>query len=228
MVRVGFARGLLRRHVDRGADRGALDGERARIARVADRLGDAEVHDHRVPAGDEHVVGLDVAVHHAGRVRRHERLGDLDGEAKRVGDRQRALARHAVAERLARRHRHDVVQELAVARAPRVEEREDVRVVEPRRDADLPQEALTGERLRELRLEHLDGHVAVVLEVVREVHGGHAALAELALHAVAAVERGSQATRAVVRGRSKDPLLAVAHLAPPVCASFRLNASSQC
>jgi hypothetical protein len=35
-----------------------------------------------------------------------------------------------------------------------------------------------------VRMQHLDGDVAIVLEVVREIHGGHAALAEFAFHSV--------------------------------------------
>ena len=46
------------------------------------------------------------------------------------------------------------------------------------------------EHRRELGLEDLDRDLPVVLFVVREIHGGHAARAELALEAVAAGERG--------------------------------------
>ena len=48
---------------------------------------------------------------------------------------------------------------------------------------DLAQEPLGAERGGELRAQHLDRDVAVVLEVVREVDGGHAAAPELALDA---------------------------------------------
>ena len=41
-------------------------------------------------------------------------------------------------------------------------------------------------------MQHLNGHVAVVLDVVREVHGGHAAGAELVVEPVAAFEGGGQ------------------------------------
>ena len=46
------------------------------------------------------------------------------------------------------------------------------------------QEALAAERRGELGMEDLDGDVAVVLEVAREVDRRHAAAAELALDAV--------------------------------------------
>ena len=44
----------------------------------------------------------------------------------------------------------------------------------------------------ELGPEDLDRHLAVVLEVVGELDGGHAAAAELALEGVAARERGGE------------------------------------
>ena len=53
--------------------------------------GDPEVGERRlVVARDQHVAGLDVAVHGAGPVRRLDRAGELDAGADRVGHRQRA------------------------------------------------------------------------------------------------------------------------------------------
>ena len=181
MIDVASPAGLLRCHVRRRAERDAFAGERRILARVADRLRDAEVHDDRMPAGEHDVVRLDVAMDDAVRVRVGERLGDLRGEAQRL--RRSAAGRRAqpVAQRFAGDDRHDVVQQLAVAGDAGVEERQDVRVIQSRRDADLAQEALAGDRACEVGLEHLDGDVAIVLEVVREVDGRHAAAAELAL-----------------------------------------------
>ena len=45
----------------------------------------------------------------------------------------------------------------------------------------------------QLRVEHLDGDLAAVLQVFGEIDRGHAALAELALEAVAVAERGGEA-----------------------------------
>ena len=56
-------------------------------------------------------------------------------------------------------------------------------------DLDLPEEPLRAEHRGQLRPEHLERHLAPVLEVVGEVDGGHAAAAELTLEAVAARER---------------------------------------
>ena len=53
---------------------------------------------------------------------------------------------------------------------------------------DLAQEPLGADHGRELGPQHLDGDLAVVLEVVREIDRGHAALPQLALDPVAVGE----------------------------------------
>ena len=60
------------------------------------------------------------------------------------------------------------------------------------READLALEALGADRGREVRVQHLDRHLALVLEVLREEDGGHAAPAELALDCVAVAERAAE------------------------------------
>ena len=64
-------------------------------------------------------------------------------------------------------------------------------------DLDLGQKAIGAEHRAELRLEHLDRDVAVVLQVVREVDGRHAAGAELPLDAVARAKGGLQTVQEV-------------------------------
>lgn len=63
---------------------------------------------------------------------------------------------------------------------------------EPRGDPDLAGESFGAEQRAELGAEDLDGHLAVVLQVVGQVDGGHTATAELVLDGVAAGEAGSQ------------------------------------
>src|ERR1019366_8213888 len=103
------------------------------------------------------------------------------------------LAVQLVAERLALDEGHDVEQE-AVGRA-RVEERENVRVLQGRGGLDLHYKALGAKHRRQLRLQHLERDVAIVLQVVREVHRRHPAGAEFALDGVAAGKRGIEAFR---------------------------------
>src|SRR5258708_19498851 len=63
---------------------------------------------------------------------------------------------------------------------------------EPRGDVDFPQEPLGAQRGSQLRMEHLDRDVAVVLRFGGEIYGRHAAPSELALDAVAAGKCGGE------------------------------------
>ena len=88
-------------------------------------------------------------------------------------------------------------------------------MLEVRRDLDLGEEPLDAEHGAELRVEHLERDVAVVLEVAREVDGGHAAAADLALDGVAIGERrvelgdgvdhGGRSPRHAPRARIRGP-----------------------
>jgi hypothetical protein len=53
------------------------------------------------------------------------------------------------------------------------------------RDLDLPEEAILAQRRGEFLAQQLDGHSALVLQVLGEVDRGHTALAQLALDPVA-------------------------------------------
>ncbi len=183
-VEVGLAAGLLGTHVGRGADGEPGLGERAGILGGP---GDAEVGHQRVPLVDQDVGRLDVAVDDPPLVGIGQRLGHLAGEADRLVDRQLPLALEAGRERLALDHRHHVVEDAALG--ARIVHRQDVGVAEPRRDLDLAQEPLGAEGLGQLGAHHLDRHLAVVLEVLGQVHRGHAALAQHPLDPVALGQR---------------------------------------
>ena len=88
-----------------------------------------------------------------------------------------------VAEGLALDERHHV-EEVGVGLA-RVEQRQDVRVLEVGRQLDLGQEPLGTDHGRELGAEHLQGDLAVVTDVLGQVDGGHSAGADLSVEAVA-------------------------------------------
>src|SRR5439155_9322041 len=72
---------------------------------------------------------------------------------------------------------------------PGVVHGEDVGVIERGRDLDLAQEALGPDRSAEIRSEHFDGYLAVVLQVQGEMNRGHPPLAQRALQAVAVGQR---------------------------------------
>ena len=115
----------------------------------------------------------------------------------RVGQRGRHLARDAQRLRNAQlrflaqpltqraaRHIGDRVPQAAGGLAG-VEHDQDVGVGESSGEPDLAEEPLGAERVGEFRVEDLDRHLTIVLEIVGEVDGGHAALAELALEHIA-------------------------------------------
>ena len=102
------------------------------------------------------------------------------------------LADQLVAQRLAADVGQHVIQE--PVRVTRVDQGEDMRMVEPRGDPDFGQEALRAEHGAELGAKDLDGDLSIVLEIVGEIDRGHAALTQLPLDAVAVGEGHLEAT----------------------------------
>src|SRR5262249_43631524 len=127
-------------------------------------------------------------------------------------DRKLLLTIQAATQALAVDIRHDVEQRSPDL--PAVEEREQIRVLEICGDLDLAQEPLDAEDGAELRVEYLERDLAVVPQVPREIHGGHATGADLTLHGVAIGEPGGELREGVQRnhpgegsGDSTDRLL---------------------
>ena len=140
---------------------------------------------------EQDVLGLDVPVDHAVAVGVVERRGDVPGDAERVGDRELVLAAEPVAKALAFNERHHVPG--GAAHLAAVDEAEDVRVLQGGDGLDLAEEPLGPDDGGELGAQDLDRDFAVVAEVLGQVDGGHAALAELPLDAVAVGEEALQA-----------------------------------
>jgi hypothetical protein len=134
---------------------------------------DAEVREQRLSLGQEHVLGLEVAVDDPARVRVVERVGQLTHQTRGLGRVEGAVAVEPRAQRLARHERHDEVEQ--PGGLTRVEERQDVRVLQPCDEPDLAQEAVSAEGGRELREEHLDRHLALVSPVARQEDARHPA-----------------------------------------------------
>ena len=85
MVHVRIAGGLLRRHVGRGAEGEAERGQGVPArGGFRHRLGHAEVGDQRMLSGEQHVVGLDVAMDHALLVGVGERVGHFAENPRRL------------------------------------------------------------------------------------------------------------------------------------------------
>ena len=194
----GHPRGLLRGHVVRGADREAERRERAAGGAAAGRggaggFGHAEVHHQSVPPAEHDVLGLDVAVHDPEAVRVSQRIQHLLEDPGRVAGRQPALAGQALPQALPLHVGHDVVEHawahVILARdLARIDERQDVRVLEVRGDADLTQEPVGAECAGHFGMEHFDGDGPIVLEVVRQKHRRHPATSHFPLDDVDAGE----------------------------------------
>ena len=152
---------------------------------VSTAVRDAEVGHERAARArlEQDVVRLDVPVHDAAAVRVRQRPGDLAHHAHRVGRRQRAPCAQPLAERLPLDVAHD--EEDEPARLADAVDGDDVRVREAGGGARFAHEAFA--RLggpRQVGGEHLDGHVAVELDVAGEVDDPHPAAAELPLKRV--------------------------------------------
>ena len=166
---------------------------------LVDRLGEAEVGEVGALAFDQDVVRLHVAVDDPGRVGGVERLGDLAEQRRRPRRRQRALAvdQPAQVAALDQAHRDD---QLAVDLA-RVVDRDRRRVVEPRRQPRLAQEALPERGIaRELAGDHLQRHRPVEAEVGGTVDDAHPATGEAGVDPVSGdfVTDGEVCHRAVI------------------------------
>ena len=171
---------LLRRDVGDRADEALRAGEALGAHRVA---GEAEVAEVRLLGlgGDEHVRRLDVAVDEPERVRGVERVGDRPEQTdglRRVEAARRRVDELAEVVALDVPHRQVEVPALLAGRV----DRDDVRVVEARCELRLDEEPLAEALVRrELGREHLDGHLALQVDVLAQVDGAHRAASEQTL-----------------------------------------------
>ena len=111
------------------------------------RARDAEVGDQRHAVDEQDVLGLDVAMDQILLMRVAQRAAISRVKPQRVVQRQLRLAPEPGAQRFARDVGHDEVEQLA-GRA-RVEQRDDVRMIEAGDDLDLAEEALATDRRRQ-------------------------------------------------------------------------------
>ena len=116
--------------------------------------------------------------------------GHLAGDTERLVEGELALHVEPLPERAALHVRHHVEEE--PAGLSRVIDREDMRVGEPGRHLDLPEEPLGADLDGDLRAKDLESDSTVVAEVPGEEDDRHAALAQLALDAVAIGECSRQ------------------------------------
>ena len=130
-----------------------------------------------------------------------ERLGGLARDPDRVGHRELPLASEPVPERFAldERHREPEPRAARRARVARVEHRQNVGVLQPRRELDLTLKPLGTQAIGQLGAQHLERDRTVVAQVPGEVDRRHPAAAELALERVAAGQGGLESLERLAR-----------------------------
>src|SRR5690349_3053477 len=104
-----------------------------------------------------------------------EPSGNCRCEAHRFVDWELLLAIQPRAQRFAFDERHDVEQQ--VARRAGVEQRQQVRMLEIRRDLNLRLKSIDADYRAEVRTEDLERDLAIVPEIAREIDLRHAAFA---------------------------------------------------
>ena len=177
---------LFRRHVRRRPECDADRRQRRTRRGIGDRLRHAEIGDDgRVP-GEQDVVGLDVAMRDAFTMRVLQCACDVSQNPDRFRDRQ-LTAREAGAQRFAVDERHDVVRQSV--ELPHRQQGDDVRVLQPRRDADLALEARNRDGPRALVGQELRDHATPEREVFGDEDVRHAAATELRFEPVVVAER---------------------------------------
>ena len=191
MIGGRITRRLLRRHVRRRPDRRADLRHRGGLIRThlrprrADGLRNAKVRDDGRFTGEQHVVGLDVAVHDAALVRIHQRARDVAQNAHRFVLRKRP-ARQSAAQRLAFDKRHRIVRR-PVDLSGR-EHRHDVRLLQRGGELDLPLEPARAQRRRKLGREDFDDDLAAQLLLGGHEDARHAAAAKLTLDGIVGIQ----------------------------------------
>ena len=133
--------------------------------------------------GEQDILRLDVAVHDPLGMGVAQRGGDLPADPQRVREVELPLPGHPGPERLALDVGHGVVGQ--PVGGARVEQRQDVGVLEPGGDLDFAEEALRPQRLGQGGMQHLERDRARVPKILGQVHRGHAPAAQLALQHVA-------------------------------------------
>src|SRR5918994_1634365 len=178
-VDLDVAERLFGAHVLRSTEDGPAAGRRLSNVR---RPGDTVIGDQDVILLQQDIFRLHVTMDYSLLMSVGERVGRLAGDPERLGDWQTELAEKTLPQGLPFHERHDIVQK-AIRRA-RVEQRQNVRVLEMGDDPDLTEESLGTQRGGELGAEDFERDLAIVAQVAGEVDGGHAALSQLTLELI--------------------------------------------
>ena len=165
VIELALSSNLFRRHVRRRPNHCRRRRHRALGGFGGlERTGNAKIGQEGVRPGEQDVVGLDVAVDHALRVRVGQPVSHLTQNLHGFADRQRARPANPPAERFAVDIRHDV--EEGVGGGARIEERKDVRMLEIGGRANFLDEAFAADGRHDRGVHDLERDLPVVPEIV--------------------------------------------------------------
>ncbi len=181
---------LLRRHVGRGADREANRCDAGVTRGGTQRLGDAEIRYECVITGKENVLGFDIPMRHALLVCVLEGVGDVEEDPDGVTDRKLAGTLQSRAQRLAFDARHRVIQQVVVRAGEK--ERDDVGLLQSRRQLNLTAKALDVDACAELRRQDLYDDIATERDFADDEDARHST-AQILGDLVAVAERALKA-----------------------------------
>src|SRR5688500_675122 len=116
-----------------------------------------------------------------------ESVCKLPDETHRLAERDRTLAIETGAQRFSVDERHD--EEHHARGLARIEQRQDMRMLQPRNESYFTNEAIIPRSRGELGEQHLDRDVPVMTDVAREIDRRHSAATKLTLDFVPAGER---------------------------------------
>ena len=161
--------------------------QRFRICGGRDGARDAEVREHRVIRLEKNVLGFDVAMDDAARVRVLQRARDLARDPHRVLHGELSFAREPIAQRLAVHERHDVVERAFCFAG--IVRRQNVGMRQACCDLDLAMEPVGADGRGQIGVQQLDGDLAIELGIDAQVNSRHSPPTKLALDTVALTKR---------------------------------------
>ena len=156
----------------------------------AQRFSDTEIRYEAVVTGEENILGFDVPVHYALRVRVLERFGDVAKDPDRIGDRQFSGALKSRAQRLAFDAGHRVIKKILFRAGE--EKRNDMRVLQPRCELNLATKPVDIEARTQLRGQNFYDDVATERDFADDEDPRHST-AQVCDDLVAVAERALKA-----------------------------------
>ena len=183
-----LSHGLLGTHVARRTER-EPGLSHSSATSLCDRQCDSEVGDDRTSVVQENILRLDVPVYDALSVRVVQCTRDFRSNSQRIGNGKLLLAVESLSHRFAFHIRHHVVRSASqlacvFTNDSRIDETQDMGVLEICGNSDLLEKPVSAEHRSELGVKNFYRDFAIVFRVVGEIDGCHAAGSELTLYRI--------------------------------------------